>query len=107
MENRTYSCPICQQLLETHQDGESLWCPNDCEKFNLAKMERLATWRSMSLESRADEVRRRGRDVIADYGIQDEDYADIEDFIVRRKSSVVFEADVAPDKEALLSLARG
>ena len=104
-----YVCPIpkCEEALVDGPNGEAHWCPSHLKSFSIEQIEGPSQWRAMSWEDRSKEVAENGRDVLRKFGITESDLNDTIDFDTRKSASIVFSGNVAPDKIALLNLARG
>ncbi len=106
-EEERYICPICQKPLADGPNGVTHWCDKCYVAYDIHNLEKLSAWRKMSWEDRVREVNARGRAAIDVFGISSEQFAQAMAFSARQSTEIISSADVAPDKEALLSLARG
>lgn len=103
------TCPNCNKLLIEGPDNlpKPGWCDQCWTHYDLTELEAATTWRKMALQERAGEIAAIGEGVIAKYGVSAAEYRRVSDFTNRKNSVVVRHGDVSPDKQALLSLARG
>ena len=103
------TCPNCNKLLVEGPDNlpKPGWCEQCWTHYDLTEREAAMTWRKMALHERANEIAAIGEGVVAKYGVSATEYQRVADFTNRRNSVVVRHGDVSPDKQALLSLARG
>ena len=102
-------CPIsgCDEALVEGPNAEQNWCPLHLKSFSDDEIEGRSKWRAMSWSERVRRVTELGPKAIALLGISEGDYNDTLQFAARQRADILFSGDVAPDKIALLNLAKG
>ena len=107
LESEQFACPLCQDILVEGPNGEAYWCQSHFKPFSREDVERPQKWRSMSWSDRLQQIRHLGEAVKDYYRLSDQDVAEVLAFENDQSAEILFTGDVAPDKIALINLAKG
>ena len=101
------NCPLCASELEVRGDG--FWCEHQKRQFSAAQIRKNEEWAKLQRGERIQHHKALGRDRLAEeYCLSEAQIREVETWINEDATAVeIKRADVSPEKEALLSLARG
>ena len=101
------NCPLCAGQLEVRGDG--FWCEHQKRQFSTAQIRKNEEWAKLQRGERIQHHKALGRDRLSEeYCLSEAQIREVETWVNEDATAVeIKRADVSPEKEALLSLARG